>query len=57
MECLFVPRGRRRGHDAAGASTPASGARSTAAYKSCHTTTPNGFDLQTGATTRANRGA
>jgi hypothetical protein len=29
----------------------------TAAYKSYHTTTPNGFDLQISATTRANRGA
>jgi len=29
----------------------------TATYKSYHTTTPNGFDLQISATTRANRGA
>ena len=29
----------------------------TAVYKSYHTTTPNGFDLQISATTRANRGA
>jgi len=29
----------------------------TAAFKSYHTTTPNGFDLQISATTRANRGA
>jgi len=29
----------------------------TAAYKSCHTTTPNGYDLQISATTRAGRGA
>jgi catechol 2,3-dioxygenase-like lactoylglutathione lyase family enzyme len=29
----------------------------TASYKSYHTTTPNGFDLQISATTRANRGA
>ena len=29
----------------------------TAPYKSYHTTTPNGFDLQISATTRANRGA
>jgi catechol 2,3-dioxygenase-like lactoylglutathione lyase family enzyme len=28
----------------------------TASYKSYHTTTPNGFDLQISATTRANRG-
>jgi len=27
----------------------------TASYKSYHTTTPNGFDLQISATTRANR--
>jgi len=29
----------------------------TAAYKSYHTTTPNGFDLQISATTKANRSA
>ena len=29
----------------------------TATYKSYHTTTPNGFDLQISATTKANRGA
>ena len=29
----------------------------TASYKSFHTTTPNGFDLQISATTKANRGA
>jgi catechol 2,3-dioxygenase-like lactoylglutathione lyase family enzyme len=29
----------------------------TASYKSYHTTTPNGFDLQISATTKANRGA
>jgi len=29
----------------------------TAAYKSYHTTTPNGFDLQISATTKSNRGA
>lgn len=29
----------------------------TAAYKSYHTTTPNGYDLQISATTKANRGA
>jgi len=29
----------------------------TASYKSYHTTTPNGYDLQISATTRANRGA
>ena len=29
----------------------------TAPYKSYHTTTPNGFDLQISATTKANRGA
>ena len=29
----------------------------TSAYKSYHTTTPNGFDLQISATTKANRGA
>jgi hypothetical protein len=28
----------------------------TAAYKSYHTTTPNGFDLQISATTKSNRG-
>lgn len=29
----------------------------TAPYKSYHTTTPNGYDLQISATTKANRGA
>ena len=29
----------------------------TASYKSYHTTTPNGFDLQISATTKANRNA
>ena len=29
----------------------------TASYKSYHTTTPNGYDLQISATTKANRGA
>ena len=38
------------------ASTPAAGGDiHTAPYKSYHTTTPNGFDLQISATTRANR--